>query len=173
MVGEGQLLKSLNFLRFAMHVFITPMLCYIVFKIAREMQVGFAQKRAAEPVVWSLIAVFIVWGFMHDIVPMDLAPSISLGVLSYAHATPSVPLPVIVINLFVIIVSIGIWKKTRWPGLFITSVAMMFIGAIKIEGLGQLPGNAGEILFVYGFLLAQKKVLKKRSGDQPEYAGTA
>jgi len=162
-VGDGQLLKILNYLRFFMHVFITPTLCYIAFKIAQKMQVRITQSKAAEPVVWFLIAVFIVWGFLHDIVPMDLIPEVVWGVLAYTHATPSVPIPVILINVFVIAMSIGIWKKTGWPGLFITSMIMMFVGAVQVEELGQIPGNAGEIIFAYGFLLAQKRALKLNS----------
>ena len=81
-------------------------------------------------------------------------------VLSYNHAEPSIPFPVILINVFVISMSIFIWKNTGWPILFITSLAMFFIAAIQIEPLGQVPGNAGEILFIYGFLLAQKRLLK-------------
>lgn len=162
LVGEGRLLEALNFLRFAMHVFITPTLCYIAFKLAQKMQVPVAQSKAAEIVVWFLIAIFIVWGFLHDIAPMDLKPVVFFGVLAYSHATPSVPIPVILINVFVIIVSVCIWKKTGWPVLFFTSVAMMCIAAIQIKELGQLPGNAGEILFMYGFLLAQRKVLNAK-----------
>jgi len=160
LIGDGQFLSMLNYLRFAMHVFITPTLCYIAFKLAQKMKVGIAQGKAAEIVVWFLIAVFIVWGFIHDLAPMDLVPETVWGVLAYTHATPSVPIPVILINFVVIIASICIWKKTGWPGLFITSIIMMFVGAIQVESLGQIPGNAGEILFIYGFLLAQKKVLK-------------
>jgi len=165
LVGDGQFLKILNYLRFVMHVFITPTLCYIAFKLAQKMQVRVAQGKAAETVVWLLIVIFIVWGFMHDIAPMDLVPETVWGVLAYTHATPSVPIPVILVNVFIIIMSVFIWKKTGWPILFITSVIMMFVGAIQIESLGQLPGNAGEIVFICGFLLAQKKVLKKTPCD--------
>jgi hypothetical protein len=160
LIGTGQLLKFLNFLRFAFHVFITPLLCYIVIKISQKMQVRLAQKKGAEVAVWSLILIFIIWGFLHDIAPMDLTPDVAWGVLTYKHAEPSIPFPVILINVFVIINSILIWKTTGWPGLFITSAAMFFIGAVQIKALGQVPSNAGEILFVCGFLLAQKRLLK-------------
>ena len=163
LIGAGSFLQFLNFFRFAFHVFITPLLCYIVFKIAQRMGVKIAQSKTAEIVVWTLILIFITWGFLHDIVPMDLIPNVRWGVLTYNHAEPAIPFPVILINVFVIIASIFIWKTTGWPILFITSVAMFFIGAIQIKALGQVPGNAGEILLVYGFLLAQKRLLKIKS----------
>jgi hypothetical protein len=160
LAGESQFLKFLNFFRYAFHVFISPLLCYIVFKISQKMGVRIAQKKGAEIAVWVLVIIFIIWGFLHDLASLNLTPSVAWGVLTYDHAEPSIPLPIIFINLFVIINSILIWKTAGWPFLFITSLAMFFIGMIQIKELGQVPGNAGEILFIYGFLLAQKKLLK-------------
>lgn len=160
LIGESQFLKFLNFFRYAFHVFISPLLCYIVFKISQNMGVKVAQKKGAEIAVWALVLIFIAWGFSHDIAALDLTPNVAWGVLTYDHAVPSIPFPIIFINIFVIINSILIWKTTGWPVLFITSLAMFFIGAIQIKELGQVPGNAGEILFIYGFLAAQKKLLR-------------
>ena len=163
LVGESQILMFLNFFRYAFHVFISPLLCYIVFKIAQKMGVMVAQKKGAEIVVWVLVFIFIAWGFSHDIAGLDLTPNVAWGVLTYDHAELSIPFPIIFINIFVIIISILIWKTTRWPVLFITSLAMFFIGMIQIKELGQVPGNAGEILFIYGFLMAQKKLISLNS----------
>ncbi len=163
LVGESQFLKFLNFFRYAFHVFISPLLCYIVFKISQKMGVKIAQKKGAEIMVWVLVFMFIAWGFSHDIAGLDLTPNVAWGVLTYDHAEPSIPFPIIFINIFVIIISILIWKTTRWPVLFITSLAMFFIGTIQIKELGQVPGNTGEILFIYGFLMAQKKLFRLNS----------
>jgi hypothetical protein len=160
LIGAGPVLKFLNFFRFAFHVFITPLLCYIVFKIARKMQVRIFQTSIGELFVWALIIVFIIMGFIHDIAPADLIPQVHWGVLNYTHAEASVPIAVILINVFVIIGSIFIWKQIGWPGLFITSISMFTIAAaIPISKFGLLPGNAGEIILSYGFLLSQKKLL--------------
>jgi hypothetical protein len=160
LIGAGPTLKFLNFFRFAFHVFITPLLCYIVFKIAQKMRVRLFQVAMAEPFVWALIIIFIIMGFIHDIAPADLVPQVHWGVVNYTHAESSVPIAVILINVFVIIGSIFIWKQTGWPGLFITSSIMFMIAAaIPISKYGLLPGNAGEIILSYGFLLSQKKLL--------------
>jgi hypothetical protein len=160
LIGAGHVLKFLNFFRFAFHVFITPLLCYVVFKIAREMQVKILQTSIAELFVWALIIIFIIMGFIHDIAPADLVPQVHWGVLNYTHAEASIPIAVILINVFVIIGSIFIWKQVGWPGLFITSISMFIIAAaIPISKFGLLPGNAGEIILSYGFLLTQKKLL--------------
>ena len=160
LVGVGPVLKFLNFFRFAFHVFITPLLCYIVFKIAQKMQVRIFQSSIAELFVWAMIIVFIVMGFIHDIVPADLVPQVHWGVVNYTHTEASVPIAVILINVFVIIGAMLIWKQIGWPGLFITSISMFIIAAaIPISKFGLLPGNTGEIILSYGFLLSQKKLL--------------
>ena len=161
MIGAGPALKFLNFFRFAFHVFITPLLCYIVFKIAQKMKVKILQSKIADIFVWALTIILIVMGFLHDIAPNDLVPQVQFGVVNYTHAVSSVPIAVILVNVFVIIVSIMIWKQIRWPGLFITSVSMFIIAAaIPISKFGLLPSNGGEIILSYGFLLAQKKLLQ-------------
>ena len=165
LIGAGPALKFLNFFRFAFHVFFTPLLCYIAFKIAQQMKVKIFQSAIAEVFVWVMALVFIAMGFLHDIVPNDLVPQIRFGVVNYTHAASSVPIAVILVNVFVIIASILIWKKIRWPGLFIASVSMFIIAAaIPISKFGLLPGNGGEIILSYGFLLAQKKLLDSSKG---------
>ena len=160
LIGAGPVLKSLNYFRFTFHVFITPLLCYIVFIIARKIQVRIFQTSIAELFVWALIIIFITMGFLHDIAPMDLVPQTHWGVINYTHAEASAPIAVILINVFVIIGSIFIWKQIGWPGLFITSISMFIIAAaIPISKFGLLPSNAGEIILSYGFLLSQKKLL--------------
>ena len=172
LIGAGPVLKFLNFFRFAFHVFITPLLCYIVFKIAQKMQVRIFQTSIAELFVWALIIVFIIMGFLHDIAPMDLVPQAHWGVINYTHAEASVPIAVILINVFVIIGSILIWEKIGWPGLFITSISMFIIAAaIPISKFGLLPSNAGEIILSYGFLLSQKKLLSLTIKNNIETGG--
>ncbi|MCP4715501.1 MAG: hypothetical protein GY868_10315 [Deltaproteobacteria bacterium] len=158
-IGAGPFLKFINFFRFAFHAFITPLLCYVVFKIAQKMQVAIAQSVIAEGVVWVMIVAFMISGYMHDIAPMDFVPQVKWGVLNYTHSQSSIPLPVILINVFVLGMAILIWKKIGWPGLFLVSICMFCIAAIPVRKVGLLPGNAGEIILAYGFLLAQKKVL--------------
>jgi hypothetical protein len=135
-------------------------LCIIVLGIARRLQVKAAQNKITIIIVWVLTGVFIVLGFMHEIVAMDLIPKVRWGTLNYVHAVPSIPIAAILINIVVIVFAVLIWRKTRWPGLFITSVLMFLLAAIPSKGAPPILGNAGEIIFMYGFLLAEKRVLE-------------
>jgi hypothetical protein len=82
--------------------------------------------------------------------------------LNYIHAHPSIPIAAIVVNLLVIIVAAFIWRATGWPGLFITSILMFVLAAVPSKGLPPILGNAGEIIFIYGFILAEKRLSQLR-----------
>ncbi|MFC1670028.1 hypothetical protein ACFL20_06505, partial [Spirochaetota bacterium] len=123
-LGDGQLLKGLNFFRFAFHVFITPLLCFVVYKMAQKGGIKIFQSRVSEIAVWIFSAILIAMGFVHDILPNDLIPHVKWGVLKYTHATPSVPIFVILVIIFIIAVAVIIWRKKGWPELFIGSMFM-------------------------------------------------
>jgi len=157
LLGEGQVLKALNILRFVLHVFVTPLVCVLCLQIARDARVPAALHRQAVWVVWALTIALVAVGFMQDLAPMDFVPKTVFGVLTYTHTTAVIPIAAIVMNLFTIATAVLIWRTTGWPFLFITSVLMLLIAAIPHAYFGMIPGNAGEIIFIYGFVLALGK----------------
>jgi hypothetical protein len=158
LLGEGTLLQRLNIVRYVIHAFATPLLCYIVFALARAMGVKIFQSRVFEAAVWVLVAGFMALGYQYELASMDFVPKIRWGVLNYVHAVSSAPLAAIIINIFVIITAVFIWWATRWPVLFITSILMFVFAAIPIRNAPPILGNAGEIIFMYGFMLAEKRL---------------
>lgn len=157
-IGPGQVLKALNIPRFVLHVFVTPLICVISFEFARSAGVAAALRRQATGVVWALVAALIVVGFVQEIVPMDFVPKTVFGVVTYSHPKAMAPLGAIAANFFCIAAGGLIWRKTGWPGLFLASMLMLLIAGIPHKYFGLIPGNAGEIIFVSGFILALKKI---------------
>jgi hypothetical protein len=100
----------------------------------------------------------MVVGFIQEFVPMDFVPKTLSGVVTYSHPKPMPPVGAIVCNFFSIAAAIVIWQKTGWPGLFITSMLMLIIAGIPHTYFGLIPGNAGEIIFVAGFILGLKRL---------------
>jgi len=157
LLGEGQVLKPLNILRFVLHVFVTPLVCIVCLEVARCARVRAALHRQAARLVWALTIVLMAIGFIQDLAPMDFVPKTVFGVLTYTHTTAVIPVAAIVMNLFTIATAVLIWRTTGWPVLFITSVLMLLIAAIPHAYFGMIPGNGGEIIFIYGFVLALGK----------------
>jgi len=158
LIGEGEVLKWLNIPRFVLHVFVTPLICVICYELARGAQVPAALRREAAWAVWALTVVLMVVGFIQEFVPMDFVPKTLFGVLTYSHPKPMPPIGAIVANFFSIAAAVLIWRKTGWPGLFITSMLMLIIAGIPHKYFGLIPGNAGEIIFVSGFILGLKRL---------------
>jgi hypothetical protein len=165
LIGEGNFLKALNIPRFVLHVFVTPLICVIAYEFARGFRVAIAERGVTQWIVWGLTAILIIIGFVQELSPLDLIPKTHLGALRYTHPVPAPPIAAIVVNFFVIAASTLIWRKSGWPGLFITSMLMLLAGGIPQKLLGLLPGNAGEIIFISGFMLALKRLA---AGDRPE-----
>lgn len=165
LIGEGQVLKWLNIPRFVLHVFVTPLICVLCYELARGARVPAALRKKAAWAVWGLAAVLMAAGFFQELAPMDFVPKTLLGVVTYSHTKPMPPIGAIAANFFSIAAAILIWRKTGWPGLFITSMLMLIIAGIPHTYFGLIPGNAGEIIFVAGFMLALK-LLSPRHGRE-------
>lgn len=162
LIGEGPFLKFLNFIRYLIHAFFTPLICLIAFRIARAFNVKLVQHTRSEILVWIFVLALMVMGFIKEVASAEIIPTVRWGMLNYIHAHPSIPLAAILVNLFVIIVAAFIWRATGWPGLFITSILMFFLAAVPSKGLPPILGNAGEIIFIYGFILAEKRLSQLR-----------
>ncbi len=157
-IGEGGLLKALNTPRFFFHVFATPLLLFLALKLARGFKVPLAEKPAVLWVLWILSALLVAAGIMQELASMELVPKMELGTLRYAHPAPKPPLGPIVANLVTIIAGALIWRRAGWPVLFVTSLAMLLTAGIPPKLFGQLPGNAGEIIFMLGFMFAIRRL---------------
>ena len=158
LIGEGQVLKWLNIPRFVLHVFVTPLICVIGFELVRGIRVPAALSKAAAWAVWGLAVVLMAVGVIQEIYPMDFVPRTLFGVLTYSHSKPEPPIAAIVANFFSIAAAILIWRKTRWHVLFATSVLMLLLAGLPQKYFGLIPGNAGEIIFVSGFMLGLKRL---------------
>jgi hypothetical protein len=163
-IGEGALLKALNAPRFFFHVFATPLLFFIVYKLARGFKVPLAAKPAALWSIWILSAVLVAAGVAQELGSMQLVPKVEMGTLRYVHPAPTPPLGPIVANLVTIAAGALIWRRAGWPVLFITSLVMLLSAGIPPKLFGQIPGNAGEIVFMAGFMLALKRLRVLRPG---------
>jgi hypothetical protein len=110
------------------------------------------------------VLALIALGFIKEVASAEIIPAVRWGMLNYIHAHPSIPVAAILVNLFVIIVAILIWKTTGWPRLFITSILMFVLAAVPSKGLPPILGNAGEVIFIYGFIMAEKRLAGKQEG---------
>ena len=145
-IGEGSLLQSLNWLRFAIHAFLTPTLIMFVVAIAIKFGVEWAKTSWAYIAFGILTLLMIGLGVYVDIIQLDLAPILEDGTLRYAHAeSAGPPIPAIVTIIVMMIIGVFVWRTGKWSVLFLGSLAMFILAGAGASIL--VLSNIGEVLF--------------------------
>ena len=130
LIGEGNLLKGFNLLRYWIHALITPMLILFSWSAVRKVGVDWLDTKAAFITSALLTASLIVWELIDNTIGIVLEPSRKYGVVSYEPALTQGP-PVMVIGVSVILLLAGaiLWKKAKWKWMAI-GVIIMGIGSV-------------------------------------------
>lgn len=156
--GEGDLLKTLNAPRYWVHALFTPAMMIVAFGALRLAGVGWAQSRLWHTVVCVLATVLILLGSYIDILNLTLVPETENGVLRYVndfHLFKGPPIPAVVTILMVLIFGAVLWRKIKWPWLFLGSLVMFLAAAATGFPIIQ---NVGEIAFGAGLVFTMIRV---------------
>lgn len=155
--GEGDLLKTLNLVRYWLHAFFTPLLVLFAWHTLTKVNLPWTKTRMIQwlVVVFTLCLMLIelttvVWG-------ISLESSWKFGVLSYRKvgATGGPPIMIISVSIILLITSIIVWWREKWPWY---CVGVLFLGIIPIGHFLLKTGafhNISEFILMV-FLLATK-----------------
>ena len=150
-LGEGVLLRALSAPRFWAHALLSPLLVIFAFGVARRAGLGWAQSRGAHAAACLFALALIVMGAQIDVLGLDLQPRIDAETLRYvnvAHKGP--PIPVILVNVFALLVGVSLGRATRdWR--MLGGAALMFALAPLSPRLPAL-GNLAELAFSYAMI---------------------
>jgi hypothetical protein len=148
-IGEGTLLENLNYLRYWIHAFFTPLLVLFAWKTIEQADIDWAGgKWAGFSAVLITIALILVELFT-EVFGLGLQPEWEYGVLTYSSADASggPPLMVLIVSLVLLIASIITWRKQKWIWFFIGSVAIIAGSAV------QLPIESGAVTNLFELAL--------------------
>lgn len=157
-IGEGSLLEGLSYPRFYLHAFFTPLLTLFAFSSLRRARVQWAFKKWVEILFYTLTISLILYELLVEMSGLDLAAHWEYGVLSYGNAAPSSgpPLMVLIVSVVLIVASIFVWRKQKWPWFFV-GTAIMFIGnAIPIPLPSAAITNAFELILLVSLFFTKK-----------------
>ena len=152
LLGEGSLLKALNWLRYALHALFTPTMIISSFGAMRLAGINFAQSHAWHMTICLIATALILLGSYIDIIQLDLVAETTNGVTRYLNdfvLMPGPPIPAVLTIVFALIFGLILWRATNWSWLFVGSL-LMFITA-PLAGLTVVQ-NLGEIAFAAGLL---------------------
>jgi hypothetical protein len=89
---------------------------------------------------------------------LDLVPVRFADILRYTVANVSgPPITTIVVNLFMLLIGIGIWIRLKWPWLFVGTVVALIGNAIPSSLVGTLAGSGSEFVMAISLLLTERQ----------------
>ncbi|MBD2524732.1 hypothetical protein [Nostoc sp. FACHB-133] len=156
LIGAGELLKTLSMLRFLLHYLVVPLFIVIGVELAHRAGAGWANR-----VVRILSAILALGLATIDIathyIGLELVPIEFAGILRYHVANLSgPPIITIVVNIFVLLIGIGIWFRLKLPWLFLGTLLSFFGNALPSDIVGTLAGSASEFVMAIGLLLTEE-----------------
>lgn len=157
-VGEGPLLRALNWPRFLLHVLAVPPLVLAEALLARRAGVGWARHRAALPLAALVAGVTLAAGAAGELLTLDLAPHYHGDVLYYSHADrDGPPLGAVVFLVATVVYGGAIWAHARWPWVALAALYTLLVQAAPGAGLRGALVNTGEVLIVAALLRAERR----------------
>ncbi len=156
LIGEGAGLQALNLPRFWLHAIVTPLFGVVGLWLARNAAVDWAWSRKAAISFGVLLALMIGLGLYNDVLNLRMAPVYSGETVRYKNAaTAGPPLAALTVMMMLIFCGIGIFIRTRWSMLLISTVAAF--GIIAFAASLGLVANLGEICMVAGLVLGAQR----------------
>ena len=157
LIGEGPLLENLNWARYVIHAFGTPLLIIYALHAARSSDLGWARPRAAGATFWLVTLAMIAYGIVVELLPLSLEAQRENGILSYAPVGGSgFPLPAVVTIIILTGVGMAIWRACGFPWLGVLSL-LAIVGFSVGPALDFAPlEQFAEIVLVTAILITER-----------------
>lgn len=155
-IGEGQLLATLNWLRYIIHALLTPLLAVFAIQAVMRANLPWSLGRLWAPLTGSLVIAMIIYGISIDLIGLQLEPELDRGLLSYVPVGEApLPIPAFVTAALIVAVGIALWVQRGTKRLALFSIA-----AVICFGLGPaldqpVIGQVGELLLIGGIMLSE------------------
>lgn len=159
-IGEGDLLKALNELRYWLHAFVTPLLVLFAWHTLVNANIKWASKKIVQFPTLFLTLFFIIYELLSLVPILSLEPTWKNGVLSYTKNEEGIPVMIIGVSTTLLITSIFIWWKQRWPWYFVGILSMGIVPILNFLLQIDAPHNISEFLLIVA-LIATKAYQQK------------
>lgn len=159
-IGEGNLLRDLNWPRFAAHALLTPLWIIAAGALARQAGLGWARSRWVMGAFCVLATGLIVLLDIPKLLTLQLHPACFADTVRYADSVSASqlcsptqpvtagggpPIAAIIAIVVLLVVSVLVWRKARWPWMFAGAVVMFLTAAAPPSLVGPGVGSMGEV----------------------------
>lgn len=156
LIGEGEVLKTLSTIRFFLHYLVVPLFIVIGVELAHRAGAGWANN-VVRILSWVIALGLAAIDVASNYIGLELVPVQFMGILRYHVANSSgLPIITIVVNLFVLLIGIGIWIRQKWWWLFVGTLVALVGNAIPSSLVGTLAGSTSEFLMAISLLLTEE-----------------
>ena len=155
LIGEGELLKALNYGRFLLHAVFTPLLILFSFFVLKEANIRFAQKAWVMYVFSGLTVVAMVAEYFFQLKHLTLKVEKAYGVVSYTSAESATGPPIMILLVVAAILVAGIilaWKR-KWWWMVIGTVVMGVGSALSLLVESNAIPNLLELTLIVSLML--------------------
>lgn len=150
-IGEGNVLKGLNYAMYWLHAIFTPLLVLFAWNVAVKTGIKWFTKRWVRFGAYILVVILIIIEVTTVVSKLQLTSEWKYGVLIYenVHESSIFPLMVIVVSLILLVVSIIIWRKLKWRWFFIGTIIMIIGSVIPMPIKSEALTNGFELILIF------------------------
>ncbi|MCH1930403.1 hypothetical protein L9G16_09445 [Shewanella sp. A25] len=152
-----------SMVRFYCHVLTLPFLSLFTYSIIRQSGLALGKNKVFLMACALVTLGTLAYGISHELVGLQLVETSQLGSKRMTNAHGSAPIATIVTNLFTIILSAYLWRKTGWKVLCLGSMFIFVVNAVAAgKPWGFIAGNLVEIVFVLSLIITHQNITTNR-----------
>jgi hypothetical protein len=157
LIREGELLKNLSLVRFFLHYISVPLFIVIGVELAYRAKASWANSVWARGFSWILALSLSIIDIITNYLPLNLIPVRSFGVLRYVDShVGKLPIITIAVNIFILLIGIGIWYRLKWSVLFWGAVIAFAGNAVPSSLVGTIIASFSEFAIAISLLLTER-----------------
>jgi len=180
-LGEGELLKSLNTVRFLAHYIALPMTFIALGAMAREAGFRWAQTKLAMGAFCTLATGFILhdlWLFSQStFYPSCFADTLryTTSISAFTACSPTAeigagrsipPIPAVTLTGMMIIFGLYLWNRIGWKWLTLGSIGALAFFAVPFGPTGGIFGNIGEPIICIVIISTAAHIARRREAER-------
>lgn len=160
LIGKGDLLESLNVLRFWLHALCTPTLILFSLAVLQESGVAWSKSISAKIIasIWFVAA--IVVEYFTELKDLVIEPAEQYGALSYSSTTiaSGPPMMILLVLASLLIAAVTLFKRFKWWWMLVGVIIMTIGSAVPIPIPSEAATNLFELILLFTLVLTKKKI---------------
>lgn len=156
-IGAGELLQLLSRWRFLLHYSTIPMFIVVGVELAHRAGAAWSTTKMRF-LSWIIALGLAAIDIATNYVGLQLTSAKFAGVLRYQaaflHGPPTIT---IIVNLFILLIGIGLFIRLKWQWLFIGTFVALIGNTIPSSLVGTLPSSVSEFVLAISLLLTEQR----------------